>query len=327
MVLFVSSFIAVLLLLGCGGKEQSEPESQKRRVFSDEHFKIDHKVLIGELPDINLNLKLRDLEELEGQIVSQQLEGETWNLQMGQKVSRLKLRTSGKKVLLSDDLNMNFEFYEVSQDQYKLLKFNQQDTKLIYISRKSEITSWTLMSLGLESLVVYFEKNIAEMRDHSPFWEDTKQISLCGEYNRIARDAFLEAVGIWNRELQSIRTPIIKASFTRSTIPFGDLNTHCIYLSEGLFNKKSHSGETWSISSRQTGFIIDSDILISSHLADTNFRKELQWTLLHEIGHWLGLSHPENHTVESIMSYRNDIHEPTQFDIHHLKKLYRPNRK
>lgn len=159
-------------------------------------------------------------------------------------------------------------------------------------------------------------------------WKKSNSLDLasCGSPPTLSL-ATQKAVNEWAHVLKgrlNFESKELKSNYP----PFSDLNSRCLYLAD-LYRAWPNPdeellGATFSISNLNDRSIIDSDIIIFKNefeksgisFYDPRFIGHIYRTVLHEIGHFLGLGH-EFSGHESIMSYERDL-SPYIFD-HDMK--------
>lgn len=161
-------------------------------------------------------------------------------------------------------------------------------------------------------------------------WPKEKPITLgiCGAGMEDLTEQTVEAVHVWNKALEPYRT---FTSTVRKThfFPFSDLNQQCIYHIDSLWYdaepEVSTEGVTLPIIMGQSTFV-DSDIMIfksEMNKVGTITKERLDTTLLHEIGHFLGLDHQFDPKVPSIMGYNPAVMSLTDYDKAAIQTLYK----
>lgn len=275
----------------------------------------------------------------------------------------LKIKSiAANKIKLSDE-NFNIVFiqnqdiieYEIDEKKGRVLHFSiTPDSQFISIL----IYGYDSDADSKELTALYFSKKykptLNPKKTSQPFsfsegasvitqWPQQSVVSLsvCGAGSMNSSLPLLaeQLVPLWNSVLNSA----IEFKITKSekSLPFSDLNQKCIYLIENRIEELSPRiatfANTISVTDYNNMVFIDSDILIFKNEYEKIFgyfesvaaQKTLQVTLLHELGHILGLDHVFNKNIKSIMSYDPKIQPYIYpYDIEAIRALYNnPNKK
>jgi hypothetical protein len=167
-------------------------------------------------------------------------------------------------------------------------------------------------------------------------WPKTKpaQLSLCNSDSESQQVAAANSISQWQSALRG-SLKIDYEGPTERYPPFSDLNFRCIYIVDTYISEPNpalaNTGKTVIIPNIEKSEISDADVMIFK----TEFKKrnrsenqhkhaiDLAWTMLHELGHFLGLGHQFNGT-KSIMSYDNNkIATIESHDVEAIRELYK----
>jgi hypothetical protein len=204
-------------------------------------------------------------------------------------------------------------------------------------------------STGLRSLrALYFSRGTKSRlnRTDKPYeyfagtgvkiaWPKTKpvQLSLCNSDSETQQLVTANSINQW----QSALGDSLKVDYegpTEKYPPFSDLNFRCIYIVDTYISEPNpelaNTGKTALIPNIEKSEISDADVMIfKTELKKKNpsenqyyYTIDLTWTMLHELGHFLGLGHQFNGT-KSIMSYdKNRVTTIESHDIEAIQALY-----
>jgi hypothetical protein len=149
-----------------------------------------------------------------------------------------------------------------------------------------------------------------------------------------------DAIQHWQGALKN-RLPI-EFSVKKKFAPFSDLNQHCIYIVRSLLGDQrpqlANYGAALPVINEAQGKIVDADIFIyvsefeklkrlfkdrgyPAHTGEAYAAKMWNYTLTHELGHFLGLGHQFDGT-QSIMSYKNEGSTLHAYDVQAIQELY-----
>ena len=153
-------------------------------------------------------------------------------------------------------------------------------------------------------------------------------INICGYRSSTVDNVYRNAIAQWNQALYGRLN--IQTTTLFSYPPFSDLNTHCIYTVDNYLTETNprfaNMGTTYISGNLFQGKIIDADVMIwvkenekfGTTLENTS---NLQATVAHEIGHFLGLDHQFDKNITSIMSYAR-VTYVTSYDTEAIARLY-----
>lgn len=173
--------------------------------------------------------------------------------------------------------------------------------------------------------------------------EPEKTLTICRSPSPGITQMFNDSVAEWTKHLRGRLT--VKTAESNSCPPWTDLNSQTITVLDDwieIEGEIGQTGTTQAIYDIANGHIADSDIFLYRgeieevhKIARTNFdvRKQgaeedyrLQWfyteTVLHELGHWLGLHHNFEKGVASAMSYDSNVKGLQPYDIQAIQALY-----
>ncbi len=168
-------------------------------------------------------------------------------------------------------------------------------------------------------------------------WKEPLQLQACGQFTPQEKASIQGSMDAWYKDAQRDNFASgepVSFSFTESYAPFSDLNQQCIHL---VYNFKAESSDDFYIAGLAASSVntaskalIDSDIFL--FLDHFPVRAQLtvseSKTLIHEIGHYLGLGHEfrkdESNLAlhPSIMGYSKGTTNVSSWDFEAIRKLY-----
>lgn len=164
-------------------------------------------------------------------------------------------------------------------------------------------------------------------------WEQDISLNICSTSLKPYESKIKELFRKWTDNISSVR---FNMKVLNNPPPFSDLNTQCIYVFENYFtNDPRGEGFTLGLTfTSGTTKFIDSDIFLfetSLSYADASIVEGRNMdtvfeTIVHEMGHFLGLGHPENLYApehRTIMSYQEyGSYDLFWHDIESIRALY-----
>lgn len=151
-------------------------------------------------------------------------------------------------------------------------------------------------------------------------------ISACGKNMQHYEAALKMAIQSWNETLESLLT--IQEQAAAEFYPFSDLNQRCVYrVSDYAYT--GDDGIKAAGIALDVGYnseIIDGDIFVfrnEKDEVDEEFVSNLNQTVLHEMGHWLGLDHQFDKDKPSIMGYDFSVTKIQDYDRDAIRALYK----
>lgn len=172
-------------------------------------------------------------------------------------------------------------------------------------------------------------------------WIQTEEVSvkICGERPDALKKTASESVDRWQTELKGRLT--LKSESVVICPPFSDVNTRTLtYVDQWLEladRQWANLGETHVSGRISTSSLVDADVFIflsefaklgvqEARFSDPEFYNDpkvvakFKRTSVHELGHLLGLNHPEKGT-NSIMAY-SDVDDIQEYDRSAIQALY-----
>lgn len=173
--------------------------------------------------------------------------------------------------------------------------------------------------------------------------ESEKTITICSSPSPGITRMFKESVAEWMKHLKGRFT--IKAAESSTCPPWSDLNTQTLTILDDwieIQGSQGYLGITVPLYDMANGRFMDSDIFLfrgeleeDAQLKGVNIDVRKQGsehdyrlkgfysdTILHELGHWLGLHHNFDEWVPSAMGYDPKITTLQTYDIQAIQALY-----
>jgi hypothetical protein len=230
----------------------------------------------------------------------------------------------------------------------KYRSLNQDYINISVSSDKSAITMLLYDNINTDSYRAIFEMQFSTKRD-SPqladtdkyiFWHGknlisrwdqskTLTVNICGKDLNDHYSLVAGAISQWQKALEGRLTIRLNRVLT-GCLPFSDLNSHNIYMIDGLKTsyRNRNYGETRLIIYDS---IVDSDIFMYKHelykyskdFLVSGYFDALTHGILHEFGHFLGLAHQFDPMKKTVMAYEQENYLELQpYDIEAIQVLY-----
>ncbi len=240
---------------------------------------------------------------------------------------QLKFQISERNLVLKEAMGRAAELLHYSKSNTQTASFLWRD-----IASGNLVTLLISRQLPVVSSPPQKPTFAFEFPNGARWREKQVELSLCGFRQKILKDAVHRAIAQWQVALKdklSIRVTEIESNFP----PYSDLNRNCIYWIDGYKMtdniKIVHGGASLGLPSPDGLALVSSDIfLFSSEFLKYNFTslidfaKGVETVALHEVGHFLGLAHPFDKNVPSVMNYQ-DRDTLTDYDLKALHSLYK----
>jgi hypothetical protein len=201
------------------------------------------------------------------------------------------------------------------------------DDKYFYLEGKGVMVAWNKSKV--------LEVNLCLAKD--------KKIEIQGKYANFRLPITNNFIKVWQKALEPLLTITYKE--TDKYPPFSDLNTHCVYVLDSYLTEQNPTllnyGMALTINDISKSEIVDSDIFLNSaefakqvkvydsgygYVSSAEISKhlleKLEYTLVHEFGHFLGLDHVFDGT-NSVMSYEFGDPMVSDFDRESIRYLYK----
>ena len=179
-------------------------------------------------------------------------------------------------------------------------------------------------------------------------WDKSKplEISHCGKSEDFNADVLSHtilqkeskvATQSWKKALTGLIDVQFKENMSYTGKPFSDLNQTCIWLIDGIKNEphpqSRNLGMALSVLDDEKHLMAASVVFVfkkefekrGENFADDSLKSYRERTILHELGHLLGLDHQFDEGAKSVMSYDFKTTDPKlyDYDINAIQSLYK----
>lgn len=254
--------------------------------------------------------------------------------------------------LASDNREFVLKWHKI-EGRIGLVALNESPVKVLHYSVNEQKTQMSfLMKLdgfpyGTQVISMFFNKpskDLFALEEVNPkfnyllgegiktTWEQDLKLSVCGSLN--AQDVeLLSYVNEWARN-GKVGQKKFELNLEPQNKPFSDVNVNCIMLVDGyeasVFSKSFVAGVTMPILDNTSQRILGADIMIFKNSFEKHYKgfpaeekRLLKTTVVHEMGHWLGLDHEfdDRDKFNSVMSYEK-IDSVQPYDLEAIAAIY-----
>ena len=166
------------------------------------------------------------------------------------------------------------------------------------------------------------------------------KVQACGRNAEVFKSEISESIKPWIEALKN--RMVIQVDFVEQCAPIFDVNVQSIQFLESRIVRISDdimtTASVLSRSAQSQGLIVGSDMLIykgeykrmaknkgrpdDKDGQPSGLREDMKANVSHEFGHMLGLGHPFESKVDSIMGYDEKITTLTDYDVKAVQALY-----
>lgn len=163
-------------------------------------------------------------------------------------------------------------------------------------------------------------------------WAEAISIDATGPLNELTKGTIRQSLSAWFTKSTDAATHPVGLTFSENFPPFSDLNHHGITIVPSF---RAESGERFVVKGlnlsavdTSTWSLVDSDIFIFAASADQPYNGASDRTIVHELGHFLGLGHEfakresGASLYSSVMAYLHASDDVTERDREAIRALY-----